>query len=175
LLQRHALDETARSEEEKPPVAHLVVPHPEEQQQEAQRVRALLVREKCLDSRLEFRTRNSGRIRAEDPRGVANEPGERLVATALFVRQATPADDAPIAGGDEGGELPREPRLADPGRPDERDEMRAPLVDSPAPEGLQQLELAVAANQRRRAERPLCGPRHRLDGEPGLGRLSLAL
>src|SRR5213078_5082222 len=76
---------------------------------------------------------------------------------------------------DERRELAAEPRLADARRSDERDEMRTPLGDTAPPDRLEQLELAIPADQRRGAERAICGGRRRLHGQPCFDRIGLAL
>ena len=100
------------------------------------------------------------RLLLADPRPHAHHLRERPVGDALAVGE-TPAAVPPDLldeAVDVLLELPREPRLADAGDADRRDEVRAPLLGRRVEELLHEAQLALAADERRlealRAERP---------------------
>jgi hypothetical protein len=72
--------------------------------------------------------------------------GERPVRDAFPVGEAAADEDARLRALDQ---LAREPRLADPGRPHDRRELRRALVDRAGERALQDLELRLAADKRR--------------------------
>src|SRR5207248_54665 len=83
--------------------------------------------------------------------------GERSVGHAFAVRQAAAA--VPVDGVGEPVEvlveLPREPRLPDPGDPEDRDEMGGLLVCGSVEEILDEAQLPVAPDERRLETRRL--------------------
>src|SRR5204863_8168566 len=86
-----------------------------------------------------------------DPGPHAHHLGERPVRDAVPVGEtaaAVPVDvaDQPV---DVALELRREPCLADPGDPDDRDELRPALVARGVEEALDQAQLPLAADERR--------------------------
>ena len=85
-----------------------------------------------------------------DPRPHSHHLRERPVRDALAIGEATAAVPVHVAGEavDVLLELPREPRLADPGDPDDRDEAGLPLVARGVEEILDQAQLSVAADER---------------------------
>jgi hypothetical protein len=69
---------------------------------------------------------------------------------AVGQRAALPPGDKPLIALDRMEELCEEPTLSDPGDADKRHELRRPLADCPLESGDEQLDLAVAADERRR-------------------------
>ena len=100
---------------------------------------------------------------------------KHLVARLLLVRQAASADDPAAARRDEVRHLSAEARLPDSGRAEDRDQLGTTLTDAPVPQRPNELELAIATNERVRGDRALGGLDGGCDREPGLERLGLSL
>ena len=83
-----------------------------------------------------------------DARGDLHHLGDRPVGDALAVRQAAPGQDRRAL--DAVDELPREPRLADPGGAVHGHEVRAPVSHRAGERVVQQLELLLAPDERHR-------------------------
>ena len=124
-----------------------------EQVREARLDEAALLRvgKVLLDDRGELGERRGRLLVLGDPGAHPDHVGERPVRDALAVREAAPAvpvrdlrDPVEVLV-----ELPRQPRLADPGDARDRDEMRLALVGADVEEILDLPELPVAADERR--------------------------
>ena len=72
-------------------------------------------------------------------------------------------------------ELEPEPRLADPGRAEDRDEMRRPLVGDSFPDAPQDTELSPAADERPTRDRAFAGRERRFAGRQACDDSRLAL
>ena len=83
-----------------------------------------------LDRRAELRERRLGRLLLEDPRAHPHHLRERPVGDALAVGETAAAVPPEVVGEPVHVllELPGEARLADPGDPDDRDELRLALL-----------------------------------------------
>ena len=97
------------------------------------------------------------------------------VRRAFFVRQA-PAPQRDAAGRlDVSRQLASEARLADPGRAEDRHEVRPRRIDRPAPDAGEDLELVVATDERSAGHRARTGGVERCQHLPRGDRLALAL
>jgi hypothetical protein len=90
-------------------------------------------------------------------------------------RKADTAQDPPTVGGHRNSYFVAQPRFADPRRPQQRYQMRAPLGDRLPPEGLDQFELTSPSDQRVPRARPFGRRQRRSHREPGLQWLGLTL
>ena len=101
-----------------------------------------------------FSLRLVERVVVGDPGRRLHHLGERPVRDALAVGKAAAGEDGRAL--ETGDELAREPALADAGVAVDRDERGAPVADAARERVLEQLELGVAADERRgeRAQRP---------------------
>jgi hypothetical protein len=81
---------------------------------------------------------------------LADHLRERPVRDRIAVGKAAPDRDRRRSG-DVGHELAREPRLADPGRPDDCHQAARPVGAGAVEHGAQRVELALARDERRRA------------------------
>src|SRR5581483_9718457 len=90
-------------------------------------------------------------VRLEDPGLRLDDLAERPVRHPLAVGKgaALAPDDQLRVVLDDAGELVDEPALADPGHPGERDELGLALLPGAREGGCQQVELALAADERR--------------------------
>src|SRR5690242_1364833 len=84
----------------------------------------LLLADEPLDEGAQLFRRHLDVVAVEDAGELLDLARESAVSAALAVREATAANDAAAAGRDALGELGRQPRLADAGRSEDRDEMR---------------------------------------------------
>ena len=104
-----------------------------------------------LDDRGELGERRARLLVLDDPRAHPDHVRERPVGDALAVGEAAAA--VPVRDLDDPVEvlveLPAEPRLADPGDPGDRDEVRLALVGAGVEELLDLAQLTVAADERR--------------------------
>ena len=175
-LEPDVLDEAPRGVEEHPLLLDpLVSAQPEQEAEVAARLLRLRLRQHLADQPAQLLARGVGRIGVEDPGSAANEVRKPLVPGLPAVGQAAPAEDAAAVSLDERGDLAAEPRLADARRAEERHELRSLLGRRPVPERVDEVELAVPADERVRGDRPLGRRKRRLDGEPRLDRLRLPL
>ena len=97
------------------------------------------------------RSAASGWLVLGDPAAHPHHVRERPVRDALAVGEAAAAVPVDVCGDpvEVLVELPGQPRLADPGDPRHRDELRPPLVGADVEEVLDLAQLAVAADERR--------------------------
>src|SRR5581483_1621766 len=102
----------------------------------------------------QLRERDLERVALEDPGQLLEVRREGAVSAAVAVRQRPPPHDAPAGLADETGELDREAGLAEPGLPEDRDQVRLPVVDGALPHPAQRLELALPADQRQARQAP---------------------
>ena len=119
------------------------------------------------------------RIGLQDARLCLDHLRERPEGHPLAVREtaaSAPRDELGVVL-DDGRELEDEPRLADPRRADECDELRGVLVPGPGEGIAEKLHLGGTADERSAAALSRIGadPRARADGLPGEDRLCLAL
>ena len=107
------------------------------------RGRRLLLAQQLLDRR------QRGRLEPElaSGRELLQDLDHRPVGDPLAVRQAPPADDGGVLDGAE--ELGCQPRLADAGRAENREELARAVVDGLRKRLLQPAQLAVAPDERR--------------------------
>ena len=101
-----------------------------------------------------------GRLLLEDPGPHPHHLGERPVGDAVAVGEAAAPVPPEVVGEPVHVllELPGEPRLADPGDPEDRDEVRLALLRAGVEELLDQPQLAVAADEGRLERRPILRP-----------------
>ena len=94
-----------------------------------------------------FSIASSTRVVVRDPGRDLDHLGERPVGDALAVGQAAAGEDRRALDARE--ELAREPALADAGLAVDREQVRAPVADGALERVLEQLELGLAADERR--------------------------
>src|SRR5207247_50669 len=75
------------------------------------------------DGPIELVTSHVGSFALEDPRNLPDLFGERAVAGSFLIGKASPPHRSTALALDEGGHVPRQPRLPDPGRAHDREEM----------------------------------------------------
>ena len=131
VLVGEALEEEAPGGEEVLPVARLVVAEPEQLRQSGFGVAALFgVQDVLVERGTKLAQRDSCVLVLADPAAHAHHVGERPVRDALPVGETATA--MPVDGVDDPVEvlveLPRKPRLADPGDARDRNEVRLALV-----------------------------------------------
>ena len=180
-LLRQPLEEDAPGGEEVLLVAGHALLEPEQVRQPRLDPRALVRVEDVLGQREpKLVPRGRGLLVLGDAAAHPHHLRERPVGDPVAVREAAAAMPERLAGEavDVLLELPRQPRLADPGDAVDEHELRAALVGGGVEELLDESQLAVAADERRleagRAERPSrsCDDAERA---PQLDRLGLAL
>ncbi len=110
----------------------------------------------------------------EDAAQLLELEGEGGVRGALAVREGSPTDGATAAVANRLGELAREPRLPDPGRPDDRDEVRPPFRRHALPRPAENVELVTAPDERA-TRRTLSGQPSLAESDPRRDRSLLAL
>ena len=91
---------------------------------------------------------SSAESRARIPPGVSNELGQRQEGDALAVGHATANEHACLVA-QLGDELVHEPGLADPGGPENGEQVAGALGDRTSKGLIEQHQLAVSADQRR--------------------------
>ena len=121
----------------------------------------------------QLRDRLLDRIVVRDPGRDLDHLGERPVGDALAVGKRAADEDARLFDALE--ELAREPALPDPGLAVDREEVRALVLDHAAERVLEQLELEVAADERRGDRRRPAVAVADLEQAPGELRLAEAL
>jgi hypothetical protein len=149
---RHPLEEEAPSGEEVLFVARARLAEPEQMREARLETAPLVRRAHDRGERLaQLGERDLGRVVLADPRAHAHHLCERPVGDAVAVREAAAAMPVHVVREpvDVLLELPREPRLADAGDAEDRDEPRAALFRGGVEEILDELELALAADERR--------------------------
>jgi hypothetical protein len=141
--------------------------------------RLALVGDQVTDGPLQLGLRLVGRVGVQDPGLGLDDLAQRPQGHPLAVGQA-----AALPPGGQLGlgihqllELPDQAALADPGHPDQGDELHRLLVAGPGQRRPQQLDLALAADQHGPARLVDLHPEARSGGErhPGRDRLGLAL
>ena len=129
LLARHRLDEDADRLEEAVAVGRRRLGLEAEQDREVPGDDLGLLRpDEPLDERCAASRRAPDVVAVEDAGELLHLRRERPVRAALAIREAAAADDSTPARRDAPRELGREPRLADAGRAEDRDEVRTPLA-----------------------------------------------
>ena len=116
-----------------------------------------------------------GVVAVEDACGLLDLLAERAVRGRRAVRRRTAADDGRALCRHQLGELERDPRLADPGRAEDRDEVAPSLVDDAFPDAREHAELAVAPDHRHLRRRSLADGCGCPKSEPRLYRSLLSL
>ena len=127
--------------------------------------RLLLAVEELCD-RGARRLRAGGSLAAQD---LPHDLGQRPVRDALPVRQAVPVQDGRLCA-ELAGELLHEARLADPGRPQQRQEMAGAVVHDAREDVPERIELVLATDQRRIEAAGPCVVLGRGNVGSGLGR-----
>ena len=97
-------------------------------------------------SSVSFAQRARGIVGLRDAGGLPHDLSERVVGDALAVREASPPQDRGVRVGEE---LAHEPRLADPGRAEQREQVRGALVARALEAAPEELELLRAPDHRR--------------------------
>jgi hypothetical protein len=175
-LERDLFDEPPSREEQLDGLLGSLLARPEsdERPQERSDVVGLVRPHQLAESQAQLPRRLLRGVRLEDPRHRVYLFGEGAVAR-LAVRQASSPDRAATRGLDPSCDLRRDPRLADAGRSDDRDQVGPELGHGALPDGFQEAQLAAAADERRRRRRPFGRRADRRDREPRLDRVALAL
>ena len=155
LLARGLLDEAARREEEALAVDRALRLEAEE---EREVLRQLVV---AVGDGAQLLAHDVRVLVVEDLRDLLHVLREGAVRRAVAVRRRPAAQRPSAFLLDDVRELLGEPALADPGRADDGDEVRTPLLAHLLPQPAEDLELARAADERRLGERALPGRRLR--------------
>src|SRR6266576_6280397 len=115
------------------------------------------------------------RIALEDAAELLDLGGKGAVGAAVAVRKRAAADRAPAQLSHGSTELEPEPRFPDPGRAENRDQVRRPLVGDSFPDALKDTELSTATDERPARDRAFAGREQRFAGHPGRDNRRLAL
>src|SRR3954468_19358870 len=89
------------------------------------------------------------RIALEDPAELLDLGGKGAVGTAVAIRKRAPADGSPPELAHGAAALDPQRGLPHAGRPEDRDQVRRPLVGYSFPDALKDSQLAPAADERR--------------------------
>ena len=148
LLQGETLQQPPRCEEEIGAVPGRCVDTQAEQQREVSNdVGRLVCRDELGDGPVEFLTGQAGRVAFEDPRNLPDLFGERAVSDSFVVGKASPPNRSAALAFDEGDHLSRQPRLPDPRRPHDGEEMSSPLPHRPLPDRLEERHLVLPPDE----------------------------
>ncbi len=155
------LDDSAGCDEERLPIGRLGPgPKADERSHVRGNVGRLVHAEQLRDGCEQLLRGFGGRVAVEDVRHLLQMSGKGGVGAAGPIR-GRPAAQRPASQlRDQVAELIRETRLSDPGRSQDRDQVRTPLLDDPFPRPSKDLELALPTQHRDGGERPLAD-RHR--------------
>jgi hypothetical protein len=176
LHEANALEEAPCGEEQQLRIRDVVVRCKTEEKGEiTERFRRLGFRHELLDPELQLLARCGRRVRLEDSGPRVHEARERLVAGLLLIGKTAAPKDATAVGGDEHGELVTEPRLPNARRPENGDQVRSALGQTPRPDRLDELELVRTPDECTLDKRPVRRRDQGLDRQPRLDRLGLSL